>query len=103
MELGVVGVYIGLFLALYFEVFLLLSFPEKRPDQKTNVRPSYYPTTTMLVPCFNESKTLEHTVESLLALDYPKERLDILIVDDGSTDNTRTIGESLAKAHPQVR
>ena len=54
----------------------------------------------MLVPCFNEEQTLAQTVESLLALDYPKDKLEIIIVDDGSLDRTRAIGED---SHAQTR
>lgn len=91
-----------LFLALYFEVFLLITFFEKKPSHKTSENPASFPSITMVVPCFNEERTLAETVRSLLALRYPKEKLTISIVDDGSTDNTRAIGEALAKAHPQV-
>ncbi len=47
-----------------------------------------YPTVTIIVPCWNEEKTVSATVHSLLNLDYPKDKLKIIIVDDGSTDNT---------------
>ncbi len=102
MDLGAIGVYFALFIALYFEVFLLLSFLERKPNKKTYLLPKHYPSVTMLVPCFNESTTLAQTVESLLAMDYPKDKLEIMIIDDGSVDNTRSIGEALAAAHAQV-
>ncbi len=102
MEVAEGGIYFCLFLALYFEVFLLISFFEKKPEKKTLARPAYYPSVSMIVPCFNEEKTLAGTIESLLALDYPKDKLEILIVDDGSRDRTRSIGESFT-SHPQVR
>ena len=54
------------------------------------------------MPVWNEEKTLGGTIESLLALDYPKDKLDILIVDDGSTDNTRQVANTY-KTHPEVR
>jgi cellulose synthase/poly-beta-1,6-N-acetylglucosamine synthase-like glycosyltransferase len=43
------------------------------------------------VPCFNEENTLAGTLNSLLDLDYPKDKLKIMIVNDGSTDNTKEI------------
>ena len=103
IDIGAFGVYICLFAALYFEVFLLLSFLERKPEKKTSQMPSHYPTVAMLVPCFNEERTLEHTIDSLLKLEYPKEKLSIMIIDDGSHDATRTIGERLATAHTQVQ
>ncbi len=47
-----------------------------------------YPGVTIIVPSWNEETTIEGTVNSLLELDYPKDKLRIILVDDGSTDNT---------------
>jgi len=103
MDLGAIGIYLCLFLALYFEVFLLISFLEKRPGKRTEERPTYYPTVAMLVPCWNEEKTVGKTIESLLDLDYPRDRLEIVVIDDGSKDGTRAIAESYAARFPQVK
>jgi biofilm PGA synthesis N-glycosyltransferase PgaC len=46
------------------------------------------------VPCYNEEDTIEKTVKSLLALDYPKDKIKIILVDDGSKDNTWNIIKS---------
>ena len=102
MDAGQIAIDVCLFLALYFEVFLLIAFFEKKPERKDALLPERYPSITMIVPCYNEEKTLGKTVESLLALHYPKEKLCITIVDDGSKDGTRSIAKSLAAAHPQV-
>lgn len=102
MNIGTAGVYFCLFLALYFEVFLLVSFLGKKPSKKTSKLPSHYPTVSMVVPCFNESRTLASTINSLLSMDYPKDKLGIIVIDDGSTDNTREIGEEFARREPQV-
>ncbi len=96
------GVYVCLFLSLYFEVFLLVSFLEKRPNKKTFLKPSYYPTVSMIVPCFNEGKTLASTITSLLSLEYPQDKLEILVVDDGSKDDTSVIGKGFAAKHANV-
>ncbi len=78
-----------LFVAVYFEVFLLITYFEATTDRKnTKKAPSKLPTVSILVPCWNEAKTLSGTITSLLKLNYPKEKLKILIIDDGSTDNT---------------
>lgn len=102
MDIGTLGVYAALFLTLYFEVILLISFIEKRPEQKTALRPKHFPTATIVVPCFNEERTVAATIESLLQLDYPKDKLSIMVIDDGSRDNTPQIAQALAAAHPQV-
>ncbi len=82
-----------LFITIYFQVFLLWSFFEKKEkkEDRSNLEECDYLSTTIIVPCFNEEKTVARTVISLQELDYPKDKLRIIIVDDGSTDNTWNI------------
>ncbi len=92
-----------LFIALYFELFLLVTFFERLSSITTKTgEPSILPTATVIVPCFNEEKTVAATVRSLLALDYPKEKLSIFIVNDGSTDGTWKEIQQF-KNNPQIK
>ncbi|MBI2003060.1 MAG: glycosyltransferase family 2 protein, partial [Candidatus Wildermuthbacteria bacterium] len=61
------------------------------------------PPVTIIVPCYNEQETLRGTIDSLLALTYPKEKLSLVIVDDGSTDQTLPIAQACQAAHPTVQ
>src|SRR5215469_6563442 len=49
------------------------------------------PGVSVLVPCHNEELVIADTIKALCALNYPTELLQILIVDDGSTDRTAEI------------
>ncbi len=49
------------------------------------------PAISILVPCHNEEMVIAHTIRALLALDYPAGRMEILIINDGSTDRTAEI------------
>lgn len=100
MDMGAIGVYAALFLALFFEVILLISFFEKRPKERTDELPKRYPTTTIIVPCWNEGRTIGGTLESLLALNYPHDKLNIMVVDDGSRDNTGEVAKRYAQMYP---
>lgn len=100
MDIGALGLYVCLFVALYFEVFLLISFFEKKPTKKDRSRPLCYPVVSMLVPCFNEERTLAGTIDSLLKLEYPADKLDIVVIDDGSKDGTAAIGREYAARFP---
>jgi cellulose synthase/poly-beta-1,6-N-acetylglucosamine synthase-like glycosyltransferase len=88
-------VYTILFVSLYFEVFLLITFFERFSDiRSTTQRRSpvrAHPRVSVIVPCYNEARTLAGTLNSLLALSYPQERLEIIVVDDGSSDETLSI------------
>jgi len=78
-----------LFLALFFEAFILVTFLSK-PARAARARTPGTETLSVavIVPCYNEADTVAATCDSLLALDYPKEKLEIILVDDGSIDAT---------------
>ena len=79
------------FLAVYVQVFLLVTFFEHRKEifiRGEDITLENYPTVTIIVPCYNEEKTVSLTIDSLLSLNYPTEKLRIIVVDDGSRDNT---------------
>ncbi len=48
--------------------------------------PSSYPLITIIVPAFNEERTIARALDALLEADYPKK--EVIVVDDGSTDRT---------------
>ena len=60
-------------------------------DFKTlqNEEPSVFPQISIWVACRNEEKNIENCILSLLDLNYPKDKIQILIGNDQSTDNTR--------------
>ena len=56
-------------------------------------RKSCFPNVTMIITAHNEEKRLKPKIENTLAIAYPKDRLQILIASDGSTDGTNGIAE----------
>lgn len=59
------------------------------------------PSLSVLVPACNEGRTIERAMNSLLDLDYPD--LEIIAIDDRSTDDTGAILERLAAEYPRLR
>ena len=53
----------------------------------------FKPFVSIIIPVFNEAKIIERSVKSLMKLDYPN--YEIIIVNDGSTDNTKEVAETL--------
>ena len=92
MNIAELATYIITFLALYVQVFLFVTYLERRKtlNKETTASTvlSTYPSIAIIVPCWNEEATVHGTIESLLALDYPKDKFELVIVDDGSTDKT---------------
>jgi cellulose synthase/poly-beta-1,6-N-acetylglucosamine synthase-like glycosyltransferase len=60
-------------------------------------RDDYEPTVTVVIPMFNEGEAIKETLASLLASDYPKNKLKIYCVDDCSTDNSYEIAREVAR------
>lgn len=95
-------VYLFIFFAIYFESFLLVTFLSKPAHkQRKRVASKNTPKVAIIVPCWNETTTISGTVKSLLALDYPSDKLSIVLVNDGSTDTTPQTMETFAH-NPQI-
>jgi len=68
----------------------------RRTSSRPVLRGPELPSVSVVVPVHNGEAFLEGKVRSLLALDYPKDRLEILVVSDGSTDGTNEIAGRFA-------
>ena len=92
-----------IFVSIYIESFMLVTLLSK-PARAARARgPGIAtPSVAIIVPCYNEAPTIAATCDSLLALDYPKDKLEIILVDDGSTDETPSTMNRFG-AYPQVR
>jgi len=51
----------------------------------------YEPNVSILIAAYNEESVIEETLKNKLTLDYPKEKLEIIVISDGSTDRTDSI------------
>lgn len=58
---------------------------------------------SIVVPCYNESKTLETIIARVLVADVSGLEREVIIVDDGSRDDSVNIAKSLAERHPNIR
>ncbi|MGW3252242.1 polysaccharide deacetylase family protein [Streptomyces fungicidicus] len=83
-----------------FVLMLLLSGAHARRVRRKSFRwgPPVGEPVTVLVPAYNEAKCIENTVRSLMASDHP---IEVLVIDDGSTDGTARIVEAMGL--PNVR
>ncbi len=63
----------------------------------------YMPSVTVFVPMHNEEKVASDILEALVASDYDSEKLEIIAIDDRSTDGTAEIIDAYAAAHPTVK
>ncbi len=81
----------GLYLiSLFFAVFWLSVFLEE-PSFAKRKRLKNYPSVTITIPAWNEGECIAQTIESVLSMDYPHNKLFVNVINDGSTDNTREV------------
>ena len=70
--------------------------------RKPPTRPGYTPTVSVLIAAYNEESNIRKKIEQTLRLDYPGDRLQIVVVSDGSTDRTDEIVRSMGDARVQL-
>ena len=63
----------------------------------------YEPTVTVVIPLFNEGPSIYDTIVSLTELEYPKHKLEVVVVDDCSTDDSYEWACKAAREHENVR
>jgi glycosyltransferase involved in cell wall biosynthesis len=61
------------------------------------------PLVSIVVPCRNEAEYIRPLLDSILANDYPRDRLEVLVVDGMSDDATRDVIAAYARRHPSIR
>lgn len=84
---SIIGFYVVLTVAGY-----LYSREESR---RRPPEPERWPGVSVILPAHNEEIVMAGTLESILHLDYPRERLEVIVIDDSSTDRTRRVVEHM--------
>jgi len=92
------AIFLGVFRIL---LFTFLAVKQRRRLTRLPSVASYHPSVTVIIPAYNEGAVVCNTVQSVLESDYPE--LSILVVDDGSTDDTYAKLQEKYSSHPQVR
>ena len=80
---------------------LLAIIQRLRQHQTRGAPTSYAPGVSVIIPAFNEEKVVIQTISSLLNQAYSGD-LELVVVDDGSSDDTAAICEEAYGSHPQV-
>ncbi|NHE58225.1 glycosyltransferase family 2 protein [Cyclobacterium plantarum] len=80
-------------------LYLLVKLKKLFLPSEEAENPNFFPHVSLVVPCFNESDIIRTKVENSLSLDYPREKLEIFFITDGSTDTFREV----LSDYPQVK
>src|SRR3972149_4806935 len=93
-----------LFWTVYNGSIIYVGIKNKRKDQtitqeQNNESP---PTYSIIVPTKNEESVIHRCLDGILSIDYPKDKIQVIIVDGNSTDNTLKICSEFEAKHPQI-
>lgn len=91
-----------IFVGLYMLSLLVFIYVQNRHRLFAYPSSKFEPV-SIVMPCYNESKTIGGAIESLLSMDYPKEMIEIIVVDDKSKDNSVEIVKRYAEKYSNVR
>jgi len=92
MDFGVFLIYVGSYFGLFTAIFFLITLLENKNEKKYRL-PKELPKVSIIIPAYNEEETISKTIESLLNLNYPKKKLEIIVVNDGSKDKTLEVAK----------
>lgn len=67
------------------------------------INPNYTPGVSIIIPCFNEEEWISRTILSCINQDYPVDKLEVIVVDDRSTDGTvKEIEKTIEMVHREA-
>jgi cellulose synthase/poly-beta-1,6-N-acetylglucosamine synthase-like glycosyltransferase len=85
--------YISIYIGLIATTFYVLGYHSDKKKIKQLFTDKQLPKVSVIIPAWNEEKSIAKTIESIINSDYPKNKLEILVVDDGSKDKTLSIAK----------
>ncbi len=92
-----------MFIALYFFSFFILLTIRNKKDLFSFPNPKEDFSISILIPAYNEEDSIAETISRVLSSDYPKDKLEVIVINDGSKDNTGKIIEELTKKHQNLK
>lgn len=81
----------------YIFTFTVLNFASKTKKNLISENTAYQPTVSILIPAHNEEQVIGRILQRITELTYPKDKLETIVIDDASTDNTGKIAEQYSK------
>jgi len=88
---------------LIFTYFVLFGKPQQFVKSFKRIAGAYTPKVTILIPAHNEQFVIGNLLERMTELTYPKDKLEVVVIDDGSTDETGEIADSYAEKYKYIK
>jgi cellulose synthase/poly-beta-1,6-N-acetylglucosamine synthase-like glycosyltransferase len=83
--------------------YVLLYFNRRKESRRAGRNNVEWPMVTIQIPTYNEKNVIERTLGSCLDLDYPEERLEIVVIDDSTDETTDIVREYEERYNPRIK
>ncbi len=97
-----VVLFVYIFVGIYMlSLFAFIYFPNRK--RMFEFPKGRYEHVSVVMPCYNEGAHIGRAIESILKLNYPKEMIELIVVDDKSTDNSVDVIQKYVKKYKNVK
>jgi len=103
LTLILLAAFMSAYLARHYIFTLTALYHQERPPHDTPHDMVYQPKVSVLIPARNEEKVIGRILQRMTELTYPKEKLEVIVIDDASTDQTGEIAEEFAKKYEYIK
>jgi len=87
----------------YIFTLTVLRSAKNKPVNAATCKSVYEPSVSILIPAHNEEKVVGRLLQKMTELSYPKDKLEIILINDASTDNTGRIAEDYSNQHKLIK
>ena len=98
---------VAIWIVLFYHVILTYGgyrhFSKTITTSDLDIELESYPMVSILIPAHNEEAVIGRTVDAMARLIYPKDRIEIVVINDNSSDRTGKILEGKCRAYPQLK
>jgi len=101
--LMLLALFMSAYLARHYIFTLTALYSQGRTPHHTPHHMVYQPKVSVLIPARNEEKVIGRILQRMTELTYPKEKLEVIVVDDASTDLTSEIAEEFSKKYKYIK
>ena len=93
MELIDYVIYASIYLGLVATTFYILTYFSSGKKERLLYKDNELPKVSVIIPVYNEEKSIAGTLNSILTTNYPKEKFEVIVINDGSIDRTLEIAK----------
>src|SRR3972149_12056554 len=101
MEFIQIVIYFSIYIGLIATAFYALSYLDYKKREERLFSDDELPFVSVLIPAWNEAKTIARTIASIMASNY--RNFEVIVIDDGSTDNTFNIVKKLEAKYSNLK